>query len=178
MESHRISFVELGDSNKRCACSSCCRTAQVDSEEANRLWSCVLEFFEKELQLPVWDEMREISVALVSMDTMEEQMENSLSQCSHRSCPNMLTQGLCLTAEHSGRRIKEICLLYDRTSRSFIECDAGRFFVVPDASKDDPYSSVTGILCVCGLPRELTMSVFSATKQCMRGFDFILTLTF
>lgn len=107
----------------------------------------------------MWDEMREITVALVSMDTMEEQMENRLTQCSHTSSPNMLTQGLCLTSENSGHRIKETCSLYDRTSRSFIEHDAGRFFVVPDASKDDPYSSVTGILCVCGLPRELTISI-------------------
>ena len=161
MESHRISFVELGDSKKRCACSSCCRTAQVDSEEASRLWSCVLDFFEKDLRLPVWDEMREITVALVSIDTMEEQMKNRLTLCSHSSFPNMLTQGLCLTAENSGWRIKETCLVFDRASRSFIERDAGHSFIVPDASKDDPYSSVTGILCVCGLPRELTISILA-----------------
>ena len=54
---------------------------------------------------------------------------------------------------------------FDKNHMSFVACDAEdrgfTFFQVPDASKSNPDASVTAILCLSGLPKDLSASVLA-----------------
>jgi hypothetical protein len=54
---------------------------------------------------------------------------------------------------------------FNKTNKSIMACDVEErgftYFQVPDASKVNPDASVTAILCLSGLPRDLTASVLA-----------------
>ena len=173
-------FADLGDGD-RCICPACCRTVIIDNEEAQPLYQKVLDFFEKELGLPIWDEMRSIPILIVGHDALNEQMHSvggSSASGSHESASHIMTRGLCLSEHQCGQRFVLPRLRFDSTKGSFVSSIAGSsgestittasgytFFEVPDAKKpstrSNPNSTVTAILCLSGLPSDLTASILA-----------------
>lgn len=153
-------FADLGDAG-RCVCLSCCRTVIVDSEDAKPLWVRVVHFLETTLGLPIWPDMRNVPILVVGYDALNEQIQNS----AHSGSSQIMTRGLCLSEHQSGRRIALHRMKFDRNNKSFAPRDAESkgytYFQVPDASKINPDSSVTAILCMSGLPSDLTASVLA-----------------
>jgi len=84
---------------------------------------------------------------------------------THGGSSQIMTRGLCLTEHQSGRKFKLAKLKYNKNNASFVSGDVESrgytFFQVPDASKVNPDSSVTAILCLSGLPRDLAASVLA-----------------
>ena len=155
-------FAELNDSG-RCVCDSCCRSVVVDSEDAQPLWDGVIEFFENVLNLPIWKDLRKVPILVVGYEALNNQMIST--GATHGGSSQIMTRGLCLTEHQSGRKFKLAKLKYNKNNASFVSGDVEArgytFFQVPDASKVNPDSSVTAILCLSGLPRDLTASVLA-----------------
>jgi hypothetical protein len=156
-------FADLDDVG-RVVCYSCCRTAVVDSSDAAPLWRSVIKFFDKKLNLPIWPDMREVPVLIVGYKSLNEQMKQTGGV--HGGSSQIMTRGVCLT-EHqtSGRKLKATTLKFNERKQSFERRDEHQkgftFLQVPDANKVNPDSSVTCILCLSGLPRDLTASVLA-----------------
>lgn len=154
-------FAELFDSG-RCVCYSCCRTVVVDNADATPLWNNVLSFLENSLSLPIWRDMRKVPVLIVGYDALNQMMENG---GNHRGSTQITTRGLCLTEHQSGRRLKLPAMKFNKSNSSFESLDSEEkgftYFQVPDASKTNPDASVTAILCLSGLPTDLTASVLA-----------------
>ena len=156
-------FADLDDAG-RVVCYSCCRTAVVDSSDAEPLWQLVIDFFEKKLNLPIWADMRKVPVLIVGYKSLNEQMKQTGGV--HGGSAQIMTRGVCLT-EHqtSGRKLKTTTLKFNERKQSFEKCDVHQrgftFLQVPDANKVNPDSSVTCILCLSGLPKDLTASVLA-----------------
>mmetsp|Transcript_13460 Transcript_13460/g.19012 ORF Transcript_13460/g.19012 Transcript_13460/m.19012 type:complete len:757 (+) Transcript_13460:75-2345(+) len=155
-------FADLGDSN-RCVCFSCCRSVVVDYNDAKPLWNRVINFFENKLGLPIWKGMSDVPILIVGYDALNDQLRNAGG--AHGLSSQIMTRGLCLTEHQSGRRLKLSRLKFDKQNQSFEACDVEEqgftFFQVPDADKCNPDASVTAILCLSGLPRDLTASVLA-----------------
>jgi hypothetical protein len=155
-------FADLSDSG-RCVCYSCCRSVVVDSTDASPLWKKVIEFLEKKLQLPIWQDMREVPILIVGYDALNDQV--MASGGNHGGSTQIMTRGLCLTEHQSGRRLKLQALKFNKNNFSFDNCDAEEkgftYFQIPDASKVNPDASVTAILCLSGLPTDLAASVLA-----------------
>ena len=153
-------FADLGDNN-RCVCWSCCRTVIVDSKDALPLWKRVLYFMEHHLGLPIWTGMSDIPLLVVDHDTLNERSQRS----AHHGSKQIMTRGLCLSEHHIGRRFRIPKLRYDSIGGRFAAADAeGRgltFFRIPDASKSNPNTNVTAILCLSGMPRDLAASILA-----------------
>lgn len=153
-------FIELDDA-ERCVCFSCCRTVIVDSSDAKPLWEQIISFFENTLELPIWKDMLEIPVLVVGHDALNNNLGNSI----HSGSSQIMTRGLCLSEHQSGRRIALHSLKFDEQNRSFTPANAQKdgytYFRVPDPLKVNTTSSVTAILCLSGLPRDLTASVLA-----------------
>mmetsp|Transcript_13695 Transcript_13695/g.20449 ORF Transcript_13695/g.20449 Transcript_13695/m.20449 type:complete len:763 (-) Transcript_13695:176-2464(-) len=153
-------FADLGDAN-RCVCLSCCRTVIVDSEDAKKLWERVIRFLGETLNLPLWGDLRDIPVLVVGYDALNDQLQNS----NHNGSSQIMTRGLCLSEHQSGRRIELQKMRFDKHNRSFAPSDPESkgftYFQVPDGSKVNPDASVTAILCLSGLPSDLTASVMA-----------------
>mmetsp|Transcript_51607 Transcript_51607/g.76975 ORF Transcript_51607/g.76975 Transcript_51607/m.76975 type:complete len:860 (-) Transcript_51607:86-2665(-) len=155
-------FADLNDSG-RCACFSCCRSVVVDSSDAEPLWKNVVSFFEHHLKLPIWKDMRKVPILVVGYDALNDQL--MASGGAHGGSSQIMTRGLCLTEHQSGRRFKLSKVKYNTSSQRFEACDVEEkgftFFQVPDASKVNPDASVTAILCLSGLPKDLAASVLA-----------------
>lgn len=155
-------FAELNDAG-RCVCYSCCRSVVVDSEDAQPLWDGVVNFFEHVLNLPIWKEMRKVPILVVGYEALNEQMMST--GAVHGGSSQITTRGLCLTEHQSGRKLKLAKLKYNKNNSSFVSVDVEArgytYFQVPDANKVNPDASVTAILCLSGLPRDLTASVLA-----------------
>ena len=153
-------FAELGD-NDRCVCWSCCRTVVVDSDDALPLWNRVLSYMEVNLGLPLWTGMNDIPVLVVDHDTLNERSQRS----AHHGSKQIMTRGLCLSEHHIGRRFRIPKLRYDSRGSKFTAADAEgqglTFFRIPDASKTNPNTNVTAILCLSGMPRDLAASILA-----------------
>jgi len=153
-------FADLGDAN-RCVCYSCCRTVIVDSNDAKPLWNKVIGFFSEKLHLPIFDSMESIPVLIVPHEALNSQLQQSHYQGS----PQMFTRGLCLTEHQIGWNLMLPSLTFDRSSGSFLPSDAQSrghtYFEIPKASKANPQTSVTAILCLSGLPADLTASILA-----------------
>jgi hypothetical protein len=155
-------FADLNDAD-RCVCMSCCRSVIVDSQEAQPLWTKVVQFFEDNLKLPIWQDFREIPILVVGYNALNKQINNASNV--HGVASQIMTRGLCLTEHESGRRFRMNRQRFDSDSSSFVASDVEErgftYFQVPDANKRNPHSSVTAILCLSGLPRDLTASVLA-----------------
>ena len=155
-------FVDLDDGD-RCLCFSCCRSVVINSKDATPLWSLVIGFFKTNLGLPIWDGMSEIPIMIVGYEALNEQLQ--LVQNAHGGSSQIMTRGLCLT-DHSncGQSFRVPSLRYNATESSF-EASNGNdrftYYEVPQVSQGNPNSSVFAILCLSGLPRDLTASVLA-----------------
>ncbi len=178
-------FVDLGDDN-RCVCDSCLRTVIVDSEDAKPLWGNVLQFFERGLKLPVWNAMRDIPILIVGHDALNDQMRGGHTHAGHGGWSEqiMTTRGLCLTEHHVGFNFLLPRMRFNQSMSSFMpsasnaeavgsaRTGAGTghtYFKIPDASKSNPNTAVTAILCLSGLPSDLTASIL-AHEACHAWF--------
>ena len=83
-------FADLHDSD-RVLCSSCVRTAVLDTNEMKSLWTDVLVFLDT-LGICVWPEMAGIPVLSVAFPALNER-----SSWSQHSSGGFVTRGLCLT---------------------------------------------------------------------------------
>jgi len=155
-------FADLNDVG-RCVCFSCCRSVVVDSDDAQPLWDKVVQFFEHKLQLPIWKDLRKVPILIVGYEALNDQMRSS--GAVHGGSSQIMTRGLCLTEHQSGHKFKLHALKFNRNNNSFAAVDAEErgytYFQVPDANKVNPDASVTAILCLSGLPRDLTASVLA-----------------
>ncbi|KAL3902683.1 MAG: hypothetical protein SGARI_005721, partial [Bacillariaceae sp.] len=155
-------FADLNDVG-RCVCFACCRSVVVDSQDAQPLWNKVVDFFDKKLNMPIWPDFRQVPILVVGYDALNDQMTTNNNV--HRGATQIMTRGICLTEHESGRRFKMNRMRFSGDSNEFIAVDAEErgftFFQVPDASKTNPDASVTAILCLSGLPRDLAASVLA-----------------
>ena len=155
-------FADLNDAG-RCVCFSCCRSVIVDSADAQPLWVKVVDFFEKKLNMPIWKDFREVPILVVGYNALNDQMNNTSNV--HGGSSQIMTRGLCLTEYESGRRFRMNKIKFDKNNKSFVNSDAEdrgfTYFQVPDASKVNPDASVTAILCLSGLPHDLSASVLA-----------------
>lgn len=155
----RAPFADLNDGD-RCVCFSCCRTVVVDNSDVTPLWDQVLDFFAKKLNLPVWKEMRDIPILVVQSDALDDQLR---SDNAHYGSSQIMARGLCLTDHDHNRRFKLPSMRFINSSRSFqaVEELGYTYFEVPESCRGNPSSNVFAILCLSGLPRDLTMSVLA-----------------
>ena len=157
-------FADLNDGG-RCVCYSCCRSVIINNEDVKPLWQEVLKFFEFVLGLPIWQEMRDIPILVVDQAALNEsQMQDGTS--AHSDSSQIMTRGLCLS-EHEGsmhmstsfrvpaQRFNESISAFEACNHSgFMDFDVGNL-------KGNSKSEVMAILCLSGLPRDLTASVLA-----------------
>lgn len=161
-EPEREPFADINDSG-RCVCYSCCRSVIVDSEDAQPLWDIVIKFMEEKLHLPIWKDLRKVPILIVGYEALNNHMQ--AAGAVHGGSSQILTRGLCLTEHQSGRKVRLAKMKFNKNNQSFESVNAEErgytFFQVPDATKVNPDASVTAILCLSGLPRDLTASVLA-----------------
>ena len=135
-EPNDAQFIDIMDGD-RCVCPACCRSAIVDNADAKPLWNLVLDFFQTSLKLPVWGPLRDLPILLVGSETLHSQMRER--NLIHGSSSHPLTAGMCLTEPM--RRGNEVPRYSSSSSKQKLE--------------------VISILCLTGLPRDLTASVLA-----------------
>ena len=155
-------FANLHDAG-RIVCFSCCQSVIVDSEEAQTLWTKVIEFLENKLNLPIWKNLKQIPVLIVGYNALENQMANAGS--FHAGSSQIMARGLCLTETAGGMRFKMNRMKFNEESKGFIASDAEdrgfTYFQVPDSQKVNPDTTVTAVMCLSGLPRDLAAGVLA-----------------
>jgi hypothetical protein len=133
-------FLDLGDLD-RCVCMACCRTIVCDSVDAQPLWRKVLRFWEKNLNMPIWEGMKEVPILVVGSDVMTEQvMFGEAAGTTHHH--SGMTRGLCLSEQQA-------------TNLPASVTEDGK--PLPAQKSSD----LTAILCLTGLPSDLTASVLA-----------------
>jgi hypothetical protein len=155
-------FADLDDAG-RCLCYACCRSVVIDNTDAKPLWSRIIVFLEKSLKLPVWDTMRDIPILIVGHDALNDQMKRN--DTSHGDSSQILTRGLCLTEHKNCNSFKLPSMRFDDSTLSFETTDlydkGFEYYDVSNASKANPNATVFAILCLMGLPRDLTASILA-----------------
>lgn len=153
-------FADLGDAD-RCICYSCCRTVIVDSHDAKSLWGRIIRFFEEGLKLPIFRGMSDIPILIVPHDALNAQLQHS----NHQGSSQIMTRGLCLSEHQIGSNFFLSRLRFDKNAGSFLPSDdesrGHTYFRIPDASKTNPQTNVTAILCLTGLPSDLCASILA-----------------
>ena len=153
-------FADLGDADRR-ACYSCCRSIIVDSDDAKPLWRRIIRYFERSLKLPIYSGMAEIPILIVPHDALNSQSQNS----NHQGSSQIMTRGLCLSEHQIGMNLMLPRLRFNRNSGSFLPSDAESrghtYFRIPDATKRNHQTNVTAILCLTGLPSDLSASILA-----------------
>jgi hypothetical protein len=154
--------VDLNDAGRR-LCYACCRSVVMDNNDVRPLWSKILSFLEKTLKLPIWEEMREIPILVVGHDAMNNQMQQNVT--AHGGSTQILTRGLCLTEHENCNLMKIPAMKFDESSNSFTGTDIAEkgfeYYDIKKASKANPNATVFAILCLSGLPRDLTASILA-----------------
>jgi len=153
-------FADLNDGG-RCVCYSCCRTVVMNNEDVKPLWQKVITFFEFQLGLPVWEEMRDIPILCVGQEALNEnQLKDGTS--AHGDSSQIMTRGLCLSEHDGNTSFRVPSLRYNESLSNFEACNHSGFFDVDVANlKGNAHSEVMAILCLSGLPCDLTASVLA-----------------
>lgn len=155
-------FTDLHDA-KRCLCNACIRTCILNSADAIPLWDLVLKFFEENLGLPIWSGMKSIPILIVGHDVLNEQQRNEHN--FHGGTEQLMTRGICLSEHQRGFNFRLPSLRFHSKLASFLPTDATSsghtYFRIPSAMESNPNSSVTAIMCLCGLPADLTASILA-----------------
>jgi len=159
-EPNDLPFANLND-NGRCVCDACLRSVVVDSEDAKPLWDNVIRFLEHHLKLPIWSSMKEIPILIVGHEALNEQMGGH----GHGGSSQFTTRGLCLSEHQRGFNFLLPRMKFNRKQLSFVPSDAKSdgytHFQIPKSSHANPNSAVTAILCLSGLPADLTASILA-----------------
>uniref|UniRef100_A0A7S3KXY2 LIM zinc-binding domain-containing protein n=1 Tax=Amphora coffeiformis TaxID=265554 RepID=A0A7S3KXY2_9STRA len=154
-------FIDLDDGD-RCICFSCCRSVVVDSNDAAPLWSQVIAFFKNKLHLPIWDGMKDIPIMIVGFEALNDQLQRG--QNAHGGSSQIMTRGLCLT-DHANCGTFRLPSMRFNTSQSSFEATNGMdrftYYEVPASLRANANSTVFAIMCLSGLPRDLTASVLA-----------------
>ena len=153
-------FADLNDAG-RCVCYACCRSVVVDNSDVKPLWSNVLTFLSK-IKLPVWDEMWNIPILVVQSEALNNQM--IAHNHAHFGSTQIMARGMCLTSHDNCRRFKLSTMKYEQGSSRFEAADEDMkgftYFDVPKRGTTDQ-SSVFAILCLSGLPKDLTCGILA-----------------
>jgi hypothetical protein len=139
-------FTDIQDAN-RCLCDSCCRSVILDSSDLKPLWSKILSFFELDLGLVVWPEMRAVPVMCVSYATLNEMSATS----NHASSNAPVVRGLCLS-ETQTTTIPVPSMKFD-LRRGYVQTQ--------EQIEIGTSSNLTAVLCLSGLPKDLTASILA-----------------
>jgi hypothetical protein len=135
----------------------------MDNNDVKPLWSKILSFLEKTLMLPIWGEMREIPILVVGHDALNNQMQQNVT--AHGGSSQILTRGLCLTEHDNCNLMKIPAMKFDEISNSFRGTDIDEkgfeYYDIKKASKANPNATVFAILCLSGLPKDLTASILA-----------------
>lgn len=145
----------------------------VDSADATNIWRLVLGFLEETLKIKVWKDMKHVPIILVPSDVLIENISNS-SAIYHNS---LLSLSTCIMGNQSGRLLHMSNGKWDPQRRSFkneiiensqnqveisttmgtspTDSDNFTYFAVPDKHS----YGVTAVLCLSGLPRQLTAAL-------------------
>jgi Protein of unknown function (DUF3633)./LIM domain. len=173
-------FANLHDAD-RCICDSCLRSVIVDNEDAKPLWDKVVGFFQNQLKLPLWPGMKDIPVLIVGYDALNQQEE---MQNYHQGSSQIMTRGLCLSehqrnltrsTNHSSPFLPMMATSTSTTTTTTTttrrdsmsmmgvpNVDNGYTYLdVPDGATSNPNTAVTAILCLTGLPADLTASILA-----------------
>lgn len=147
-------FNELGDG--RCVCMSCCRTVIVDNEDGQPQFHKVLKFLKDGLQLPLFQGMYDIPVLIVGHDALNDAQKGN---SAHSGSSQIMTRGICLSeyTTTSPRRLSLSNMRYDPRRNQFTQRGNDQYFDFPTRAT----SSVTAILCLSGLPADLTASILA-----------------
>ncbi|KAL7531431.1 hypothetical protein ACHAXR_004038 [Thalassiosira sp. AJA248-18] len=170
-------FIDVGDSNTgRCVCLACCRTVVTSSDDVIPLWDKVIDFFEGPLGLITSEDsmvndyndgdnynsssnnnsnssnyntpaikttvgvtrrdLKNIPIMVVGLEALNDNMRRSENGTSHFGSSQIMTRGLCLS-EHTG----------SAGGVGLGGCGDG--------------IGVTAILCLSGLPSDLTASILA-----------------
>ena len=155
-------FADLNDEN-RCVCDACLRSVIVDSDDAKPLWNSVIQFIQNNLKLPIWPAMKDIPVLIVGHNALNDQMRNDTGR--HGGSSQIMTRGLCLSEHQRGFNFVIPHMRFDRKHSSFLPSAADSngytYFQIPDAISANPHATVTAILCLSGLPADLTASILA-----------------
>lgn len=154
-------FIDLDDGD-RCICFSCCRSVVVDSNDAAPLWVQVISFFRDKLGLPIWDGMTEIPIMVVGFEALNDQLQRG--QNNHGGSSQIMTRGLCLTDHANCGRFRVPSMRFNTTDSSFEASngsDRFTYYEVPTSLRANTNSNVFAIMCLSGLPRDLTASVLA-----------------
>jgi hypothetical protein len=153
-------FANMNDAN-RCVCHSCLRSVIVDSDDAKPLWENVIQFLGNNLKLPIWPSMKQIPILIVGHDALNGQM----GRHGHGGSSQIMTRGLCLSEHQRGSNFLLPRMRFDRKQSTFLPSDSQSegytYFQIPDASASNPNATVTAILCLSGLPADLTASILA-----------------
>ena len=151
-------FIDVGDANTgRCVCLACCRTVVTNSNDAVPLWERVIDFFDGLGLITPSDEggygggggvktgvtrrdLKSIPILIVGMEALNDNMKR---HSSHFGSSQIMTRGLCLS---------------ERTGSG---SGAGGHGGCSDGI------GVTAILCLSGLPSDLTASILAHGKFCL-----------
>jgi Protein DA1/LIM domain len=153
-------FADLHDGD-RCVCYSCCRTVIMNNMDVEPLWSEVLRFLEFGLGLPIWEEMRDIPILIVDQAALNEsQLKDGTSV--HGDSSQIMTRGLCLSEHDGSMSFRVPSQKFNDSIASFEACNHSGFMDFDVGPlKGNANSEVMAILCLSGLPRDLTASVLA-----------------
>lgn len=153
-------FADLNDGD-RCVCYACCRTVVMNNVDVKPLWGEVLRFFEFQLGLPIWEEMREIPILVVGQAALNEnQLKDGTSV--HGDSSQIMTRGLCLSEHDGSMSFRVPSQRFNDSTASFEACNHSGFLDFDVGNlKGNSNSEVMAILCLSGLPRDLTASVLA-----------------
>jgi len=153
-------FIDLED-NHRKICPACFRSVILDSQDVFPLWLSVVHFLDDQLHLfrdvPVKSQMENIPILIVG--------QNGLNDPSVRGSDHGAnTRGLCMyeyTFHPLGGHLKDYLNNYRRSHKSTNRASEPVSSVLNMVTKGLVSSNVTAILCLKGLPRDLTGSILA-----------------
>jgi hypothetical protein len=157
-------FIDLND-DERCVCYSCCRSVIVDQADVEPLWANVLGYLEK-LELPVWEELKNVPVLVVQSEAIQGILNKG--EHPHKGSSQTMARGLCLVNQvwaHDLRLVKVPSLRFEESSGSFSAMDEdSKGFTLVEVRAEQKGSEdckLDAILCLAGLPRDLTSGILA-----------------
>lgn len=109
-------------------CSICRRTAVINNDEIDLVWNEVLDFLEVMCRIPISNEMRNISVISADPSLLNQLIDNSNDHCEFNY------------SSYDKLHCYGVCLSREKSDL------------------DSSCNNIIGILCLRGLPKELTAS--------------------
>jgi hypothetical protein len=161
----------------RLICWRCIDSVVVDSEEARPLYLAAVDFMEHSLGLSIPPGMREVPVLAVDLPSLNDQLSLQ-SSTTHGACPHTdpaqshgvaatggggasLTRGLTLTSVSEVRYVQPGGAWSHNWLAGGIGMGRGTSSASSSSVTLERTCSVTAVLVLCGLPRDLTASILA-----------------